>query len=552
MTIRRLPSIFREQFSCTHRIFLAALSVSAASCIGAYLYLARLDEVTAADVEAIAGPTLFGVYHAHTLFVVFLLFAFNESSQLGLSMPPYLLRLPIGTPSLVAWRMFFGVFATAALATVSTLLVYGLFGPEMEAHLPFLTLIAAYPLIYIYAQTIAWCIGSTGIVFSVFVMVGLFAAVNGLFFDFEFNPFDVERYSASGLGIFLAVSFACAVLGVSLHRNGRLAFLEDMAFLDPFKKHPTSDGRLSFQSPEHALRWYEYRRQARLLPRLVTVLTALLVVYILVDPGTIPEAFSLYPEEVHTAIYASYAFIVSYGALAVGTFIVGGIFTFQNRRANLGPDSAILFHRPVSSRAMAWAKMAAYFRGSVMAVVPLAVTAAVALILGSRTTERTTFLVALARDYPGWEGVMLGAGMSIGVLILVWSAAWLLNVLAVLGILGLAVVAVENLPIFADVHEMVRSSYEFRIAAVVTTALAIGLFAYGWRTGALGRREAVLAIGTMLVAAPALLALLNVTNLENGNPLDASALTDIVPAVITLPILPLLSAPLVIQWARHR
>lgn len=553
MKMTVIATIFWEQWRCTFRGLIAATGLSIATCIAAYIYLQRYGAGDAPYYNSIARTASIGMLFGSGLYILYFLFAFGDESDLQLSMPVYLLRLPVRSLTLVLCRMTYGLASVAIIGFAGTLTFYALFGPEVEAHLPFGEVVLGFLIVFAFVQSTAWCVGPGGIGLTVFTLVSVSVMLQYRFFDFEFSSFDRETYPPYFPALLIAFGVAFSWAGVALHRHGGLAFLEEIGNYLPSIRRGGRNRELVFESPEQALRWYEHRRQARLLPAMVLFITLAIVA---VGLGSTYENitsgnFGSHPDSVFAAMYAQASAVGAYAALGLATLITGGIFLVQNYRALTRPISIFLFNLPVPTDRLASARFLPLLRATALAVVPLVLAVAIYVLLVSRTFERFTLSWLLDR-YGLLEGLGIGALLLIAAYAGVWSAIWFGNAFAVLIVFHASMIIVRALSIFDNTFDMARLVYELRLTAVVVLSASIVLFVQARWLGFLSTRRLLIALAAMPIAGAGFLTLMNFDNLANGNAFDFHFLTYAVPALIALPVLPIVTTPLVMHWARHR
>ncbi|MEK7795119.1 MAG: hypothetical protein AAB353_11340 [Candidatus Hydrogenedentota bacterium] len=549
MRMKIIATIFWEQWRCTFRGLIAATGLSIATCIAAYIYLQRYGAGDALYYNSIARTASAGILFGSGFYILYFLFAFGDESDLQLSMPAYLLRLPIGSLTLVLCRMAYGLASVAIIGFAGTLTFYALFGPEMEAHLPFGEVVLGFLIVFAFVQSAAWCVGPGGVGLTVFTLVSVSVLLQWRFFDFEFSSFDRETYPPYFPALLVAFGVAFSWAGVALHRHGRLAFLEEVGSYLPSIRRGGRNRELIFESPEQALRWYENRRQARLLPAMVLFITlAVVAVAIGSDYENITSGdFGSHPDSVFRAMYSQAAFMGAYAALGLATLITSGIFLAQNYRALMRPISIFLFNLPVPTDRLASARFLPLLRATALAVAPLVLAVVIYVLLVSLTGERFT-LSWLFDRYSVLEGLGIGALLLIAAYASVWSVIWFGNAFAVLIVYGVSIIILTAGNDFTPD----RGEFALQLTAVVVLSASTVLFVRARQLGFLNPRRLLMALAAMPIAGAGFLTLMNFDNLANGNAFDFHYLTYAVPALIALPVLPIVTTPLAMHWARHR
>lgn len=176
--------------------------------------------------------------------------------------------------------------------------------------------------------------------------------------------------------------------------------------------------RPPFASPEEALRWFEWRRQARMLPVLALggslflwsgVLSLLNRMNTGQDPGSTMLAGS-------SGLVAA-AFV---NALGITAALFGAYCFFQNQRLQTGPQKTFFFIRPVSTQTLATARLVVALRSTVVSMVPLVLACAVAVTFAARS-EFPTGLATVVERGTGLGGVGIAVLLFCGLLEPFWT-----------------------------------------------------------------------------------------------------------------------------------
>ncbi len=281
-------------------------------------------------------------------------------------------------------------------------------------------------------QALAWSFGGHGILA---LLVGepvflLFAIWLG--WELPTQPFDASRYTATRVLATLAGAYLVAYAGVRIRRRDGLDISAiPTGLFSRLARHRDVD-RPPFASPEEAMRWFEWRRQARMLPVLVLGGSLFLgsVALTVAGPGIGPSAWST------TLVFASGRISVAFlNALGITAALFGAYCFFQNHRLQTGPQKTFLFIRPVSTKTLATARVVVALRSSVASLVPFVLAYVVTVLLMARV-EDSTGVPAVIESSTGLGGIGVAAVLLCGALAAVWCLQWFGNVAAFLSLLG--------------------------------------------------------------------------------------------------------------------
>jgi len=540
-----------EQASRTYKLALMACSGMVATGISCYLYLGRIDNVTALDIEAASGISLAGITLSVGLYMLGSLFAFGDDKDLQLDMPKYLLRLPVNTSTLVVCRMGFDVLSIALLAAVGMGIHHVALDFDITSIDPFGETVATFTTLLAFLRMVAWGIGKSGPVFTIIGGGILYNILNQVFERFDLWPLAIDGYLVTFTLLSIACSCAVSILFVHLHRSGTLAFMEHLGE-SVFGNYRSVDAELPpFTSKSQAMRWYETRRQARVYPGLA--IGFFLFIFLFGAIKDIPALITPfdYPLEIQLVIIGEILFVTATGALIVATFLTSGIFFFQNQRTYAGGAKTFLFTRPATTNTLANARLTALFRSLVITMIPFLIIAATVYYVDTQSTESSTFR-GLIDSYSGVEGAVIVALVVVGSMAGLWSVLWLSNLIAFFVVFALCTMPLEYFPMFADIHEITRGEYALRATAIAVFCLVTILTLVVQRKGLLERRTMIFTLVALPVLAASFLASVNYENIGEGRAIDYAFLTYTVPAILLLPLTPLLTTPLFLNWARHR
>ena len=485
------------------------------------------------------------VVMAHGLCIIALLYCHSDERDLKMNMPAFLLRLPVRTIDLVVWRMSYGLLCVGVIGIWSSGVHELFFGAAVEAEFAFWTPFLIGTTTLAVLQALAWSVGVKGII--AFLLVNPVALLLAVWLGFETLPdsFDPSRYTAGRVLSTLAVSFLVAYVGVRIRRSGGLGINAIPAGLSSMFARDRGIDRPPFASPEEAMRWFEWRRQARMLPVLVLGGSLFLwsVALALLDRANVGQSSG------STMLAASGGLVATTfsNALVITAALFGAYCLFQNQRLQTGPQKTFLFVRPVSTKTLATARVVVALRSAVVSMVPLVLACAVAVMLAARSEDPAVVQNYMVHRLLGGHAVTLG-GIDIAVLLLlgmlaaVWCLQWVGNVVAFLALFWIGSACL-----------WVLSGFDYtRLEPFWTPMLGIGtlmLFAGCGYLFYLAHQRDLVERSRLLIALAALpLLLVGLSTLMSWEGYVNSGML----AFAVLPLAPLATVPLFMHYARHR
>jgi hypothetical protein len=551
MNISAIRVLLLEQASRTYQPALMSCAGIIGTGISVFVYLNRIDNPTALDIEAASGISLAGITLSVGLYMLGCLFAFGDDKDLQLDMPRYLLRLPVKTSTLVFCRMGFDVVSISLLTAFAILIHHVALDIELTNIELFARTVATFATLMAFFRMVAWAIGKSGPVLTIIGGGVLYNILSRLFEHYDLWPREVNGYLATFSLLCIACSCAVSLVFVHLHRKGSLAFMEHLSE-SVFGNYRSVETELPpFASKEQAMRWYETRRQTRIYPGMAVGFFVFIFLFgALKDIPAMIEPHD-YPLEVQLVVIGEILFVTAAGSLLVATFLTSGIFLFQNQRAHMGGAKTFLFIRPATTNTLANARLLALLRSVVVASIPFLMIAAAVYVADSQSSESSTFR-GFIDHYTSVDGLIIAALMIVGCIAALWSVLWLSNLVAFLVVFAICTMPLEYLPMFAEVHEMTRIQYSLRATAAVMFLLVIPLSYFVKRKCLISNRTILYTLVAVPVLAGGILVAANYENIAEGNSIDYTLLTYTVPALVLLPITPLLTTPLFLHWARHR
>ena len=540
-------TMLREQFQRTLPIVIFCLGFSTVLCLLEYLILAWEGRLSTADgsVESLVMAVGLGI--------IALLYCHSDERDLKMTMPAYLLRLPVRTIELVGWRMSYGVVCVGVIGIGSSVVRYLFFGAAVEAEFAFWTPVLIGTTTFAMLQALAWSVGAKGLV--AFLLVNPVVLLLAVWLGFEAPPdsFDPSRLTAGRVVFTLAVSFLVAYAGVRIRRGGGFGISAIPAGLSSMFARDTGVDRPPFASPEEAMRWFEWRRQAQVLPVLVLggslfLGSGALMLLDRMNAGE-PTGRTLLAGVSGGLVAAEFL-----NALWITAGLFGAYCFFQNQRLQTGLQKTFLFIRPVSTKTLATARIVVALRSAVVSLVPLVLACAVAVMFAARS-EDTSGLPAVVERNMGLGGIGIAVLLLSGMLAAVWCLQWFGNVAALVTLLG---VGSAVLWVVSGFDALRMESYLAPMLGLGTLLLFAGcayLFYMAHRRDLVAGGKLLMALGALPVLAVGFSALMGWETFVNGGrlfwaPMDSGPLGLLAFAV--LPVAPLATVPLFMHWARHR
>ena len=157
MNLAIAQAMLREQFQRTLPIVIFCLGLSALLGLLQYVILAWEGRVSTAD----GSPEMVIVTHGFAILA--LLYCHSDERDLKMTMPTYLLRLPVRTIDLVVWRMSYGLLCVGVIGIWSSGVHYLFFGAAVEAEFAFWTPFLIGTTTFAVLQALAWAVGANGI-----------------------------------------------------------------------------------------------------------------------------------------------------------------------------------------------------------------------------------------------------------------------------------------------------------------------------------------------------------------------------------------------------
>ncbi len=536
----KIRALLWERTLETGPLLLIALTMFGAIC-AALVMLRPLDAITSNDMLEFAIVISFFV----AIFTeVVLLISFGDASGLSFGLPSHAMRLPVGTASLVFWRLAFN-FAALNLTLCAVVLTVNEMGRQTGQEPYGLAVpLCAANAIYLFAQTAALVFGRGDLPWRILGGVLLLFAL----LWYAVNEFLLPDSWTLQIGAFVA-AFVFSVWGVTLQRRGvenPIALVSRPGLKELLSRF--ADSERPFASPSEAQRWFERNRIGRLFPIMAPALTLVMLSgswAVMIERTELRKLGDLFSRTITGLLETS----IAGGTIAV--FIVGGLIFNQNIRAQSINSNGFFFTRPLSTRDLASARIASILRSAVTGVLILAPGSAL------------SYCVVTVSKYQGFNlGTFVALpviGVSFVVLCAVcasyaFSLIWWGNLVAFFGVLAaiwLAIIAGEY-----TYHQITgdwlggslpNDWHVWAWLGIMVLTLA-GSVVLAHRRDLLNQRAAVAATAFWI-----LLVLLVMPGLLSLGPLISDP--DFRPFFIATAILgiaPFATVPLVMQWARHR
>jgi hypothetical protein len=402
--------------------------------------------------------------------------------------------------------------------------------------------------LYTFVQVAYWYPGGVQALIGIVLVTALVSPVRTAFFV-TVQAISEISLTARILLLLLSIglSYAAACGAVQITRRGLgVASLAELPF-----KFPSF--RMESRSPLLAQCWYEWRSFGSALPGVTLLILSLLLAGIYqafshLGPANMPTGTA----KLGTAI-ALLSSIYAPACISIAAFIIGVLLLsrdFQER----GKLGTFVYVRPVRTRTLAVARMRTGFAGlGSAAFLCLLIVAGLHLTSGSLASQT---LVDQLAQLTGTDSVVAPAVSYIGVILL---TAWVLLWLGVPIVLAMIAV-VYPLAIVAELAADPGDAGYVVVAllAVGPVIACVGAGARAVKKRTLDRRDMLkgLVAWILLGAFFHYYAEVNGMRPSSGDPLGALAPwlfeETIIWALAILPVLPILSVPLTLNWLRHR
>ena len=547
MNITIARAMFREQFQRTAPILVLCLGISTVFPIVQYLFARGEVTQPGASVVPNAESSVLTVSISLILGVLALLYCHSDERDIKLNIPHYLLLLPLRTLDLVLFRMGYTLLCVALIGIWSSGIYYLLFGVEMQAIFSFWEPMLYGVTIFAILQALAWCIGGSG--FGVILTaLTIHLLANWLFFDFKAQFGDITGTIAGDALSLVAASFLVAYVGIRTRRREGIAISKLLGPLSYIFMRDRGVERPPFQSPEEAMRWFEWRRQGRILP--AGAIFASIVFSIFAVSQVHKPLISEYPFNSAMTVYFVAITIAFYTALGVATISCGCYTLFQNQRIQLGPEKTFLFIRPVSTKDLATARIAATLKSVLIAIPPFVIVCAITIFFAARADDPNG-LPGYVQERIGLDGAAIALFLLLGFMTIIWCAQWFGNVLAALAIVALPAITFSILSESGVISETAGYLYTARVFSAIAIPGCAYLFYLAHKRGQLEMKHIYMALAVMPLLAAGCFTFMNLDNFLNAEPYDFIRAVHLIPFAI-LPIAPLATIPLVMNYARHR
>ena len=328
-----------------HRLGLSLFAGGMAALVG----LRQLPGVPSGAVVGGSIWLLFGLLYVVAIFTQ----PEADITAPGSGYPNHLFVLPVRTRELVLWPMLYG----GAILAAGWVVVAGLVMNQPPTVAPILWPACMLPAVLASLQALFW----TPMRFPLArVMIALVLLASLIYFGAG-NPLGFAGWALAVvyLGV-IAVAYTVAVSGVALARRSA------QTVRSPREASVSRQVRLKpgFNSPERAQFWYEWRRGGIVFP-IVALVVCLLASVPLTLEHTPTSPFRDWPisPNVYLAVYLGGLL----RAIPFIAWILGGAVWISGARASALSIPAFIAMRPLSSAAMAFARLKSRLFGAAVA-----------------------------------------------------------------------------------------------------------------------------------------------------------------------------------------
>lgn len=494
----------------------------------------------------------------------------SDFEKLSAAIPKRIFRLPLASWKIVAVFMGFGVVAVGVTALVTTLLLKYMLAPDFSWWGPPAGAVFATCalLVWAYAQSES-APRAAVISFLVFFVAVL------IVLSWEGAAEVVETVTPpAAIAVVVAVFYALAVAGFSINRHGGFSEFPALTIFQRTTIQPAGILPTRFRSPHAAQRWYEWRQFGWQAPACVVailflffLLMPLLAMVFEVKPAPNSQLLGEQARARDIDWFTSVQFVTTglQVSAVVGAVVVGGYMFMSAGYWN--PKATYLHTRPMSTRAMATARLRTMLKSVAMSLVILMAAAgaikAYTLYRGE-PIEMYRFMRQGYGDVKAWQVLSFYWG---ALFLIMWSAVWSVN-------LGWAFIALGATLFPAMGISTLMGSEQALISPLATTVtpamqwgswigsaiLAAGLlfaFVQGIRSGAVDYRAVAIAAGAWCVYVYAFSQLDDYYSLPAGanllgeqfpHPIDWGLWA----ALSLIPVAPVFTHPWLLQRARAR
>jgi len=591
-------ALIYDQWRSTRMFFMVAIAIGLIPCLGTYLFLMGRDDHLESEYNLYKFYAIGGLRVAHLFWLFILLSASDDDDDLKLTLPFYLMRLPVRAWKLVAARMSFGVMSNLVLAIAGTSLYYALFDETMEQALPFFSLFIAFATAYIVFQPVVWWVGPAGLVPTIIALVAvavgipwsvttvgdfwgfdvetahffgnLFSKLGAIFTllisfivgnHLQFNPRELDDYAAIGIAVTALLSFVVALAAVAQHRKGRFRGIAVPKVVRRRIRSGESDISQTFASKSEALRWFQSRHQFNLYPKILiamfTGVLFLILAFIFLNyrrndssPPSIQEIWDNFGGNAISSILVS---------VFLGTILSGIVLLFRGWRSLYGRDGIFLFVRPATTMELATARWESSVRAIVIGLLPLfGVALGVSFLDVQRLPDgagETTTIGNLMSFHSVHLGLLLGAAAVLYGCAVIWAVLWLENILGMF-ILGASVfIPITSLSALMVARSDFVELYPYRIAGLVIFTVLSLFFIFDYRNQLVSVKHLLTVFVLAPIVAIGYLAVTNQQAIWNQEPLGKihlMQLTTIFPFIMMVVLAPVITGPAIVHWARHK
>lgn len=364
--------------------------------------------VGAAGYVTVGGLLALSFWFFGTLLLTgVLLFGQSELQSLNLGFPGRLFRLPVGTTTLLAVYMGYGVAAIALpfLSIFGYALVFA--GLPVNGLTAFLVLVT----IFVWVQTLAWLKGYKA------VFIFLVPSLTGVFALLYLAASHLLRLEANMVcGVIMMLCCVISFWNISADRRG--AWISGWKWMEilsrPFRRRRTKD----FASQLYAQTWFETRQTGYLFP----VAALGFVGSMMVGKITSAILYSQFPPPP----LASHKSIMDTLGLTAISAILGGVLSLavyhRDRRSGA---ARFRLRQPVPTRTLALARLKTSAR-SLGITLGILMAFMLALILWDRIADAPTdiarFIPQPLEDASFLETGLLGVLALVGFALVCWAA----------------------------------------------------------------------------------------------------------------------------------
>lgn len=538
--MKQILALIYDQWRHTRWFFLTALGFGVFFCV-VFCMDPRSDaqglKVLIDELKPILGMV-------HISWVIVLLILSGDFSDIRLTLPRYVTRLPVSSWKIVCARMAYGIATNLILAVTFTGILYTVFDARLEQEIPFQTYPIIWSMDFVLLQATAWCIGPFGFVATIGAMGSVAWLSHRLF---GFDGATIREYSAAEISGIILVSLIASTVSIHQSRKGRLNDFSWRNLLPANTSKEGADLSNTFASKKEALKWLHYREVTNFVPKLVVVHSVLCFLMF----SNIDWDGRSWQVSLAVGLYVG----VNAAMIAIGL-----VALLRGWGPLLKKDGAFLLTRPVTTMELITARWEANRRAVLQTVPPFIVCAAILFLAsplvvysgGSGSEVETTFTY-LSFQLLSFRKIFLCAAAILSMCVIMWAMLSLENIIGFSIIGGVVAIVVASIwGLFWNPASPAVEDFGFVTTAILIWATLIALYANLKRKNLLNTQYLLTALALIPVIGVGVMLATQANALVGDYPPDTMDLATAMAFVVPIVIAPIITGPLLMDWVRHK